>query len=95
MSTTVVVQEFGGGRALTLDAMQTRLFEAERKKIMKYVPAVKGAPTLVTPDCLITVSERGKKTEYELHANAILYHRRSRRSWQFYFGLLLLSWLYR
>ena len=91
-----MVREYGGGRTLTLDAIQTRLFEAERKKIMKFIPAVEDARTLVTPDCLITVSEKGKKkTEYELHANAILYHRGSRRSWQFYFGILLLSWLYR
>lgn len=89
----VTLQEFGGLHKLVLDSTQTRLFEKELRRIKTFFPSQKGTPSLIAPDILITVQEGGKKTEYELYSRAVLRQTKTKKIWQFYFGLQLLKWL--
>ncbi len=51
-------------------------------------------PPEIAPDCRIAVVRGARRDEYELYSGAVLHEPRTNRSWQFYFGLLLLEWLY-
>ncbi len=89
----IAVREFGGPRHIILDATQTRLFQEELRRIRRHFPAGKGAPRLAAPDCVIAMANGKKRTEYELYAGAILLEKKTKKTWQFYFGVLLLEWL--
>jgi hypothetical protein len=53
-----------------------------------------GIGPLVHPDCTVTVRRRFRTTEYELLGGYVLRRRGGHVEYQFYFGLLLLEWLY-
>lgn len=91
----VTVHEFASRRKLLLDRDQTYLFAQELRRIKKRFPAVKGLPYGMGPDCLITVADKKRRHHYSLHGHAILFEKHSNKRWQFYFGVLLLQWLYK
>jgi hypothetical protein len=90
---TVTIQDFTRKKRLRLNAVQRRLFEAELARVRKYFPPGKGVPSRMAPDCTITVKRGAKKSYYALFGRAILIEAKSKKQWQFYFGLLLLEWL--
>ena len=92
---TITIQEYGGRRQLRLNAFQKKHFEAELKHVRKYSPFAKEIPYRMSPDCTITVKQGTKKTEYGLYGRVILFEPKSKKQWRFYFGLLLLEWLYK
>jgi hypothetical protein len=92
---TVTVKEFAGPRTLALDSDQEFLFLTELRRVRRAFKAQSGVPHLIAPDCLITISGKKKPKTYGLYGQAILMDERTRKKWQFYFGVLLLEWLYR
>jgi hypothetical protein len=90
---TVRIESYATGRRLKLDAAQTRLFRNELRRAHHH-KATKGVFQDVAADCKITVRENGKKKVYELYGRAVLFEPKTNKSWQFYFGLLLLEWVY-
>jgi len=91
--TTVRIESYITGRRLKLDKAQTQLFKNELRRARQH-KAAKGALPDVAADCKITVREDGKKRVYELYGRAVLFEPKTNKSWQFYFGLLLLEWVY-
>ena len=89
----ITLFSYSTGRRVTLSASRARLFEKELRRITTFCPSQKGILPRVAPDCLIVIKRGKKKSEYELYARAVLLHKRTRKIWQFYFGLLLLTWL--
>jgi len=92
---TITVQEYRGPHRIRLNKLQTQLFLHELARVKRSRAGRKGAPPLASPDCLITVSTGQRKTHYALYGRAMLVQPKAYRTWQFYFGLLLLEWLYR
>jgi hypothetical protein len=90
----VHVKEYGTGRNIQLTAEQAGLFLRELAQAKKHLPSGKKGLVEVAPDCLITVQGGAHKGEYELYARAVLRERKTGKIWQFYFGLLILEWLY-
>ncbi len=91
----VTLRPFGSAQTLVLDPVQTRLFENELRRITRRLPHLKGMPYAVAPDCFITVAGGARKTEYSLHARTVLTDTATKKSWQFYFGVLLTEWLWK
>ena len=90
----VIVKDPTGTKSIKLDKDQLKLFTNELKRIKKYFPSGKGIPYRISPDCLITVINGQKTTEYELFSRAVLVQTKTQKKWQFYFGLLLMEWLH-
>ena len=89
---TITVHEVGSTRRLRLNALQRRLFTRELARVRRG-RFDRRPPRGVAPDCRIVVRDAGRDTIYELYGRAVIFDTRRRRSWQFYFGLLLLEWL--
>jgi hypothetical protein len=92
---TITVREFAGSRKLKLDADQRYLFLHELRRVKRYLPHRKGVPYRMNPDCTVTLSEKGQRVEYAVFGHSILYEVKKNRRRQFYFGVLLLQWLYK
>jgi len=93
--TTIKVRAYSGTPTITLDAGQSKLFRDELKRVRKFYPASKGLPAAkIGPDCVITIRTGRGTSEYQLFSRAVLVETRTKKKWQFYFGLLLMEWLY-
>jgi len=92
--TTVIVRQYGGSLQIRLKRDQLRLFNSELRHARKHAFVGTGVPYRLAPDCVITVRTAGKTKKYELYGRAVLLEEKSKKKWQFYFGLLLLEWLY-
>jgi hypothetical protein len=91
----VIVREVGGIRTFELKGNRLKAFEHEFKRVMKF-PGKKGEPSGETaPDCTVEVREGKKKYIYALYSRAILFEAKQRKLWQFYFGLLIVEWLWK
>lgn len=91
----VTVAQYRGPRRIVLDAGQARLFTRELRRIRRYMPAGKHRPTIgVGADCRITIKRPAGKSEYLLFGRSVLVHPKTGKTWQFWFGLQLLEWLY-
>ena len=107
MAITVAVSENPGPAVVQLDPSQTDLFLRELRRVTGFfsfswirwlifsVFFSSGQSPLVKPDCNITINRNGRTEEYELLGSFVLRRKGSRVHHQFYFGLLLLEWLYR
>jgi hypothetical protein len=78
---------------LRLNPTQSRLFGDELRRVQK-LPASKGVIRDSGPDCKLTIKSGNRKKTYELYSRSVLHDQKTRKTWQFYFGLLLLEWLY-
>ncbi|MGH7559718.1 MAG: hypothetical protein ACRENB_01730 [Gemmatimonadales bacterium] len=96
MIRVTVRERAAGGLVKQLDAYQARLFlrELRRVRLLWFLGGPRGRPYRISPDCIIEVHDNGRVTRYELFGRFVLLHTRSRRTYQFYFGLLLLEWLH-
>ena len=95
--TTVTVTEFRGPRSLRLDAVQTGQFLLELRRVRWFFLfglVTRGRPGRVNPSAIVRVERNGRVTEYELFGGQVLIRRGTRRPYPFYFGHLLLQWLY-
>ena len=90
---TITVRRYPTGKSLRLNPIQQLLFDRELARVKKHFPYGKGPPPWVAPDCVITVMNGKRTTRYRLYSRAVLMEDRRKRTWQFYFGLLLLEWL--
>jgi hypothetical protein len=88
----VRIEDPGTGRGLDLEPWQIALFRPEFVRVRKE-PFEKGVPERLEPDCRIHVTDGGKTREYELYGQAVLRDAKNDRTWQFYFGFVLLRWL--
>ncbi len=91
----VHVRQHGTKRALNLDQVQLDLFSREFARTIRRRHVI-GVPPGIAPDCEIIVKRpKSSDVTYDLYGRAVLVERSSHKAWQFYFGLLLLEWLYR
>jgi hypothetical protein len=94
--TRITVSRYPAGDRIRLTPSQVRAFELEFRRVRRAASRrAWGVPHLVAPDCVVTVTRDGRRRRYLLCARTILVDERTRRKWQFYFGLLLLEWLNR
>lgn len=94
---SVTITEFQGVTSKKLTADQARLFfrELRRVKIFYFFSFSYGRPKArINPDIIIEVKNGSRTTEYELFGSQVLYSKRHNKRFQFYFGYLLLQWLY-
>jgi hypothetical protein len=90
---TVTIEGRAGTPSVQLPPEHVALFTKELNFTKRHRRAGIGSPQRVASDCRILVDSKGRRTEYELYGRTILMQVSTRRSWQFYFGLLLLEWL--
>ena len=77
----------------TLRQDEVRLFLKEFSRVRRAGPQRINLAR-IAPDCSIhIISGRSTKT-YHLYGQTILYDPRTKKKWSFYFGLLILRWLY-
>ena len=107
MAITVTISETAGPATINLDLRQTELFMRELRRVTGFLSfswirwllslfvQPRGLSPLIQPDCKVTVDRNGRTMEYELLGSYVLRRKGSRIQHQFYFGLLLLEWLYR
>jgi len=96
MAGTVIVQEVGGPRRITLDKDQRRLFERELARIKRGFKPGKGVPRWrIAPGSRITIRKGGRKSVYLVYDRTVLFQESTKKTWQFYFGVLLTEWLFR
>jgi hypothetical protein len=96
MASIITVSEVGGPRTITLDADQRRLFERELARIKRGFKAGKGIPPYrIAPGSRVVIRKNGKTSSYLLYDRSVLLQEGSRKTWQFYFGLLLTEWLFK
>ena len=83
------------GKRRTLRKSETEQFLQELNNVKIYMPTLPNGilPSLAS-DCLITIHYPHFEEEYEIFGNSVLYEVSSNKSWQFWFGLMLLRWLY-
>jgi hypothetical protein len=89
---TVTITNFDTRKRLRLTPIRVAQFARELKETKKR-PSGKGIALRASPDCVITVQDGGHKTVYHLYGRSVLLETRTQKTWQFYFGLLLLEWL--
>ncbi len=87
---SVVVQ--GKGRKITLTGVREHMFKRELAACMRR-RHTKGTHSDAARDCLITFREKGVRKRYGIYGRAVAMDEKTRKAWQFYFGLLLLEWL--
>lgn len=90
---TVTIKGRAGTPSVQLPPEHTALFVRELNFTKRHRRASTGSPPRVATDCRVIVENAGRRTEYELYGRTILMQVTTKRSWQFYFGLLLLEWL--
>jgi len=83
----------GGGRKHTLDEDQRWILAGELAKV-KSTRSTHGVLPKLAPDCTIKIHGSGWTESYEIYARSILRETSSNEVWQFYFGLIVLEWLY-
>lgn len=83
----------GGGRKVYLDEDQMWILAGELAKA-RSTHAVKGKAPGVAADCTIYIKGKQRDEMLEINSRAILYDPSHDESWQFYFGLLVMEWLY-
>jgi len=86
------IRVLAGNRKIDLDPTQVGLFTRELKRVKKG-PSSKGVVFGVQPECTISVKSGNSRRDYRLYARAVLHDIKSKRNWQFYFGLLILEWI--
>lgn len=90
----VTVTDAVSGFQLVLDRGQTELFAPELAAARRRKPR-HGAPEKASPDCRLAVQPaRGPSRGYLVYERATLVEEGTNRAWPFYFGILLLEWLY-
>ena len=94
MATTITVRAVGPLAEITLDAYQTRKFLQELARVRRSPGFRTEVPADAAPDCVITAVTGQRQVEYRLFERAILSQGRSKKGWHFYFGVLLLEWLF-
>jgi hypothetical protein len=52
-------------------------------------------PYRIAPGSRIVISQNGKNSSYLLYDRSVLLQEATKKTWQFYFGLLLTEWLFR
>jgi len=106
MAITVTVTEIKGPKAIQLGPRQSDMFMRELRRVtgffsfywiwrfLSYFVVSRGLKPVIQPDCKVTVVRNGRTTEYEILARYVLQKKGSRIQHQFYFGAILLEWLY-
>jgi hypothetical protein len=82
----------GLGKRIRLDQARTLLFRRELARV-KRGPSAVGVPPGIAPDCTIRVREGKRERVYKIYGRAVIRDVKTDRTWQFYFGLMLLEWL--
>ncbi len=89
----VELSDPAAGFHVVLNAKQTRAFLDELARTKRRRPTARIHPG-AAPDCEILVRPaRGRQRYYRIYGRSILHDELTRKSWQFYMGLLLVEWL--
>ncbi len=83
------------GRRVELKAHQARLFGRKlfwTRLLGIFFNSARGYYEGIAANLKVIVDRGGRSRDYFIHARAVLYDPRKDRSYQFYFGLLLIEW---
>ena len=91
---TIRLREYKGAQEVKLDAWQIRLFLRELQQTKRYLPSHKKMAPKIAQDLEVVIRTGRKEKIYRLYGQAMLKEDTTGKYWQFYFGLLLLEWLF-
>ena len=94
MATRITIRAVGPRAEIALDDHQTRQFLQELARVRRSRHFVTKVPQDAAPDCVITAVTGRRRVEYQLFERTILRDGRTKVAWHFYFGVLLLEWLF-
>jgi len=82
----------GRGKRLTLTPNRELIFRRELAAC-KRRPHARDTHPDTAADCHVEVWGRGAPRKYGIYGRTVIKDERTKKAWQFYFGLLLLEWL--